>query len=109
LEFGEGEKQVGGELNMRSLKTLCSPIKALLVAASMMAAGGLLGDGVAKAERTVQIGGAKRTATVSVYIGKSEDVRTDTSFVEITVGDRCRSSARRTAPHGCRSMPKARS
>ena len=31
--------------------------------------------------------GAKRTATVTVYIGKSEDVRTDTSFVEVTVGD----------------------
>src|SRR4029078_10758930 len=40
-----------------------------------------------RAETTVQIGAAKRTATVSVYIGKSEDVRTDTSFVEVTVGD----------------------
>src|SRR4029079_18406280 len=39
------------------------------------------------AERTIQIGQAKRTATVSVYIGKSEDVRTDTSFVELVVGD----------------------
>ena len=29
----------------------------------------------------------KRTAVISVYIGKTEDVRTDTSFVEITVGD----------------------
>jgi len=64
-----------------------SPIRALLVAASMVAAGGVLGDGVARAERSIQIGGAKRTATVSVFIGKSEDVRTDTSFVEITVGD----------------------
>jgi pilus assembly protein CpaC len=41
----------------------------------------------AQAQRTIQIGAAKRTATVSVYIGKSEDVRTDTSFVEVTVGD----------------------
>ena len=41
----------------------------------------------AQAERSIQIGGAKRTATVTVYIGKSEDVRTDTSFVELTVGD----------------------
>ena len=39
------------------------------------------------AQRSIQIGGAKRTATVTVYIGKSEDVRTDTSFVELTVGD----------------------
>ena len=35
----------------------------------------------------IQIGAQKRTATVQVFIGKSEDVRTDTSFVEITVGD----------------------
>ena len=35
----------------------------------------------------MQIGGGKRTGTVTVYIGKSEDVRTDQSFVEITVGD----------------------
>jgi pilus assembly protein CpaC len=44
-------------------------------------------DRDAQAQRTIQIGAAKRTATVSVYIGKSEDVRTDTSFVEATVGD----------------------
>jgi pilus assembly protein CpaC len=39
------------------------------------------------AERSIQIGQAKRTATVTVYIGKTEDVRTDTSFVELQVGD----------------------
>jgi len=72
---------------MKSWTGWRSPIKALLVAASIVAAGGVLGDGVARAERTIQIGAAKRTATVPVYIGKSEDVRTDTSFVEITVGD----------------------
>ncbi len=72
---------------MSSRKASSSPIKALLVAASIVAAGGILGDGVANAERSIQIGAAKRTATVPVYIGKSEDVRTDTSFVEITVGD----------------------
>jgi pilus assembly protein CpaC len=47
----------------------------------------LLPADAAQAERVIQIGAEKRTATVSVYIGKSEDVRTDTSFVEITVGD----------------------
>jgi pilus assembly protein CpaC len=59
----------------------------LLLAAFVLAAGVLLGSGAAKAEKSVQIGAGKRTALVSVYIGKSEDVRTDTSFVEITVGD----------------------
>ncbi len=43
--------------------------------------------GEAQAQRLLQIGALKRSVTVPVYIGKSEDVRTDTSFVEITVGD----------------------
>jgi pilus assembly protein CpaC len=40
----------------------------------------------AQAQRTVSIGG-KRTALVTVAIGKTEDVRTDQSFVEVQVGD----------------------
>lgn len=40
----------------------------------------------ARAQRVVSIGGT-RTATVSVNIGKTEDVRTDSSFVELQVGD----------------------
>ena len=59
-----------------------------LVAAMLLAATGcLLASGEAQAQRTIQIAGAKRTAMVTVYIGKSEDVRTDQSFVELTVGD----------------------
>ena len=57
-----------------------------LIAAAMALTGGLYG-GEALAERSIQIGQAKRTATVTVYIGKSEDVRTESSFVELTVGD----------------------
>jgi pilus assembly protein CpaC len=38
-------------------------------------------------QRMVQVSGAKRTAQVAVSIGKTEDVRTDTSFVDILVGD----------------------
>jgi pilus assembly protein CpaC len=41
----------------------------------------------AKASRLIQIGVAKRTGSVQVPVGKSEDVRTDTSFVDILVGD----------------------
>src|SRR5882724_8691304 len=59
-----------------------------LVAAAMLAAfGGAIVTSTAMAERVVQIAQAKRTATITVYIGKSEDVRTETSFVELTVGD----------------------
>ena len=64
-------------------KALRAPALALIAAAMVL---GLLG-GEAQAQRSIQIGGAKRTATVSVYIGKTEDVRTDASFVELTVGD----------------------
>ncbi|HEY5965175.1 MAG TPA: type II and III secretion system protein family protein [Xanthobacteraceae bacterium] len=60
--------------------------RALIVAATV-AAFAAVSCGEAAAQRSIQIGGAKRTATVSVYIGKTEDVRTDTSFVELTVGD----------------------
>jgi pilus assembly protein CpaC len=60
---------------------------AVLGAMLLALAGGVWSAGEARAERVIQIGAVKRTATVSVNIGKSEDVRTDTSFVEITVGD----------------------
>jgi pilus assembly protein CpaC len=58
-----------------------------LAAALIAAAGYALSYSEAQAQRMIQVGAAKRTATVQVYIGKSEDVRTDTSFVDITVGD----------------------
>ncbi len=37
--------------------------------------------------RTIQISGSNRTVTVSVFMGKSQDVHTGTSFVDVTVGD----------------------
>jgi pilus assembly protein CpaC len=45
----------------------------------------MVGD--ARAQRVIQIGGDHRTAMVLVTIGKSQDVRTDNSFVNVTVGD----------------------
>jgi pilus assembly protein CpaC len=68
---------------MNRWKRLRAPALALIAATMALAASG----NEALAERSIQIGQAKRTATVTVYIGKSEDVRTDTSFVELTVGD----------------------
>ena len=47
----------------------------------------LPGLGIASAQRMVQMLAAKRTATVGVQIGKTEDVRTDASFVELVVAD----------------------
>ena len=64
------------------------PIALPLIAAALIAAMGcVLSHSEAKAQRVLQIGAAKRTSTMQIFIGKSEDVRTDTSFVDITVGD----------------------
>jgi pilus assembly protein CpaC len=68
-------------------RSRCRPCPLSLIFAFLIAAGFLLSIGEAQAQREVQIGGAKRTGTISVYIGKTEDVRTDTSFIEITIGD----------------------
>jgi pilus assembly protein CpaC len=56
---------------------------AIAVAAALAC---MVGDAHAQA-RVIQIAGAKRTAMVDVAIGKSQDVRTDTSFVDVMVGD----------------------
>ena len=58
-----------------------------IVAVMITAMGPMPGIGEAQAERVIQVGAVKRTATVQVYIGKSEDVRTDASFVDIMVGN----------------------
>ncbi len=56
----------------------------IALAASLLV---IAGDARAAEPRTIQIGGDHRTAMVMVTIGKSRDVRTDGSFVNITVGD----------------------
>ena len=54
----------------------------LALAAALMSAAG-----EAQAQHIVQISGARRTAMVEVPVGKSEDVRTDASFVDLIVGN----------------------
>jgi pilus assembly protein CpaC len=56
---------------------------AIALAASIL---GMIGNAYAQS-RSIQISGNNRTVMVTVPIGKSEDVRTDTSFVDLTVGD----------------------
>ncbi|MGA7387654.1 MAG: pilus assembly protein N-terminal domain-containing protein [Pseudolabrys sp.] len=56
---------------------------AIALAASIL---GMIGNAYAQS-RSIQISGNNRTVMVTVPIGKSEDVRTDTSFVDVTVGD----------------------
>ena len=56
---------------------------AIALAASIL---GMVGDAYAQG-RAIQISGSNRTVMVTVPVGKSEDVRTDTSFVDVVVGD----------------------
>lgn len=57
------------------------------VAVLMMEPVAPLGLGVALAQRLVQINAAKKTSLLTVAVGKTEDVRTDASFVDLVVGD----------------------
>jgi pilus assembly protein CpaC len=58
-----------------------------LVLAVVLALLGKAGAACAEEPRLVQIGGKTRTAMLNVTIGKSQDVHTDRSFVDVTVGD----------------------
>jgi pilus assembly protein CpaC len=72
---------------MQPGKSRFAPWHLLMAAAVLAILGSAIGVHDAMAERAIQIAQAQRTATITVYIGKSEDVRTDASFVELTVGD----------------------
>jgi pilus assembly protein CpaC len=43
--------------------------------------------GTAQAQRLLQVSGAKRSISVTVAFGKTEDVRIDAAFTDITIGD----------------------
>jgi pilus assembly protein CpaC len=43
--------------------------------------------GTAQAQRLLQISGAQRTIAVTVAVGKTEDVRIDSAFKDISIGD----------------------
>jgi len=65
-----------------------SVVLSFVAAVALSAAPGPAGfAGEAKAQRLLQIGASKRTISVQVPVGKSQDVRTDTSFVDILVSD----------------------
>jgi pilus assembly protein CpaC len=43
--------------------------------------------GTAQAQRLIQVSAAKRTALLTVAVGKTEDVRIDAPFTDVTIGD----------------------
>ncbi len=79
-----GVSIIGRDAFPRRLRRACVALTVAAGLAAPMLAGFTQ---PAEAQRFLQISAAKRTATVSVAIGKSEDVRTDASFADILVGD----------------------
>ena len=68
----------------RWLRDVAIALSVALMAALLLMAG----DAHAQSQpRLVQISGDNRTVMVTVSIGKSQDVRTDKSFVDVMVGD----------------------
>ena len=64
------------------LRDMRSPWRVVLIIALLA----MVGEAHAQS-MVVKIGGNNRTAMITVPIGKSQDVRTDTSFVDVIVGD----------------------
>jgi pilus assembly protein CpaC len=66
---------------------LAGLLSRLVICLAIAACISVLFSASARAQKLIQIAGADRTVMVMVPIGKSQDVRTDASFVDITVGD----------------------
>jgi pilus assembly protein CpaC len=69
----------------KQFRLLASLALLMLGASAILLAPGSLGE--ANAQRLLQISGAKRSVAVTVAVGKTEDVRIDTAFTDITIGD----------------------
>jgi pilus assembly protein CpaC len=74
----------GAKTTRRRSRLMSFMTAALLVAADCLHPASV---GAAQGQRVVQLGAVKRTSLVTVAIGKSEDVRTSSSFTDIVVGD----------------------
>jgi pilus assembly protein CpaC len=76
----------GGTVRAARSRRLPLTVAAIAALASAWMVSPLAVDS-ANAQRVVQISGAKRTVTVLVPAGKTEDLRIDAPFTDITVGD----------------------
>jgi len=76
----------GRGYNKPTGKRLPAALAALTVAATALLMMPLMVD-EALAQRLIQISGVRRTASISVTVGKTEDVRIDAAFSDVTVGD----------------------
>ena len=69
----------------KQIRLLASLALLIVATAAMLLSPGALEP--AQAQRLLQVSGAKRTTAVTVAVGKTEDVRIDAAFTDITIGD----------------------
>jgi pilus assembly protein CpaC len=74
-----------GRNRQKQIRLLASLALLIVGSCAVLLAPGSLG--AAKAQRLLQISGAKRSVSVTVAVGKTEDVRIDAPFTDITIGD----------------------
>jgi pilus assembly protein CpaC len=81
-----GDAGRGAGRNWQEQFRLLASLALLTIGASaILLAPGSLRE--ASAQRLLQISGAKRSVAVTVAVGKTEDVRIDAAFTDITIGD----------------------
>ena len=77
------ERRSGGEVKHPGCRPFATLAAAAIAAALLLPA--TIGE--AQAQRVLTVNGAKRSAAVGVTVGKTEDVRIDAPFTDITIGD----------------------
>jgi pilus assembly protein CpaC len=80
-------KGVNSDRDARPARPDAARWRAAMAAMIALLASLALGSGVARAQQHLALVNPARTATVSVILGKSEDVHTDQGLVDINVGD----------------------
>jgi pilus assembly protein CpaC len=86
----QSDRTAGAGRAAREGRTARSRLLAGLMAALLATSGQVLAPcsiGVAQAQRVLQVSAAKRTVLVTVAVGKTEDVRIDAPFTDVTIGD----------------------
>ncbi|MEA2938112.1 MAG: pilus assembly protein CpaC [Alphaproteobacteria bacterium] len=81
-----GGRRGAGEDRNR-VRRLLATVAGLTIAAAAVTVLPIAAGDAQAAERLIQISGAKRTVSITVTVGKTEDVRIDSPFTDITVGD----------------------
>ena len=87
LRHSDGTKAAGrgAGRGRREGRRLLASLMAAVMTATVPVLPNAVGE--AQAQRLLQISAAKRTALLTVAVGKTEDVRIDGPFTEVTVGD----------------------